>query len=97
MSKPIPFNRPLLTGREAAYLAEALAGAELSGNGPFTARCQDRLERTTGSARVLLTTTCTAALEMCALLLGLAPGDEVIMPSFTFVTSASAFALRGAV
>ncbi len=97
MSKPIPFNRPLLTGRERAYLAEAMAGAELSGNGPFTSRCQDWLECTTGSARVLLTTSCTAALEMCALLLGLAPGDEVIMPSFTFVTSASAFALRGAV
>ena len=97
MPVPVPFNRPTSATRSAAYVGEAMAGRQLAGNGPFTSRCQDWLERTTGAARALLTTSCTAALEMCALLLGLANGDEVIMPSFTFVTSASAFALRGAV
>jgi dTDP-4-amino-4,6-dideoxygalactose transaminase len=93
----IRFNRPALCGQEAAYIAEALCSGHLSGNGPFTRRCHDHIERATGSSRVLLTQSCTAALEMCALLLDLEPGDEVILPSYTFVTSASAFALRGAV
>ena len=73
-----------------------MAGAVYAGNGPFSRRCSDWLKAATGSAEVLLTPSCTAALEMCALLLDLQPGDEVILPSFTFVTSASAFALRGA-
>jgi dTDP-4-amino-4,6-dideoxygalactose transaminase len=93
----IPFNRIHLTGRESFYIAEALAGSKLSGDGPFTHRCSEWLRRTTGSAQVLLTHSCTAALEMCALLLELRPGDEVIMPSFTFVSTANAMALRGAV
>ena len=93
----IPFNRIHLTGREQLYLAEAIAGSKLSGDGPFTRRCSALLERATGSAQVLLTHSCTAALEMSALLLDLAPGDEVVMPSFTFVSTANAMALRGAV
>jgi dTDP-4-amino-4,6-dideoxygalactose transaminase len=93
----IPFNRIHLTGREQGYLAEAIGGTKLSGDGPFTRRCSALLERSTGSAHVLLTHSCTAALEMCALLLDLEPGDEVVMPSFTFVSTANAMALRGAV
>jgi dTDP-4-amino-4,6-dideoxygalactose transaminase len=93
----IPFNRPHLTGKELTYITEAHAAGQLSGNGTFTQRCQDRLAQQLGSARVLLTHSCTAALEMAALLADLRPGDEVIMPSFTFVSTANAFVLRGAV
>jgi len=93
----IPFNRPHLTGKELTYIAEAHAAGQLSGNGTFTQRCQDRLAQQLGSSRVLLTHSCTAALEMAALLADLQPGDEVIMPSFTFVSTANAFVLRGAV
>ena len=93
----IPFNRPYMTGRELDYIAKAHANGHLSGDGPFTKRCNDWLERTTGARRALLTHSCTAALEMAALLLDLEPGDEVIMPSFTFVSTANAFVLRGAV
>ena len=93
----IPFNRPHLTGKELTYIAEAHAAGQLSGNGTFTQRCQNRLAQQLGSARVLLTHSCTAALEMAALLADLRPGDEVIMPSFTFVSTANAFVLRGAV
>lgn len=94
--KTIPFSSPYLTGREKTYVDEVLCGRGLSGDGPMTKFCQAWLERDTGSARVLLTQSCTAALEMAALLAGVGPGDEVILPSFTFATSASAFALRGA-
>ncbi len=93
----IPFNRIYLTGREQCYLAEAIGGSKLSGDGVFTKRCSALLKQATNSAQVLLTHSCTAALEMCALLLDLQPGDEVVMPSFTFVSTANAMALRGAV
>ena len=95
-SKPIPFNRPAVTGRELPYLQEALASGHLSGDGAFTARCHAMLEAITGAAKVLLTTSCTHALEMAALLANLQPGDEVLCPAFTFVSSVNAFALRGA-
>jgi len=93
----IPFNRPHLTGREFAYIDEAIHGGQLSGNGRFTRRCHALLERQLGARRVLLTHSCTAALEMAALLLDLAPGDEIILPSYTFVSTANAFVLRDAV
>lgn len=92
----IPFNRAALVGRERAYMDEALAGGHISGDGPFTKRCERLLEGVLGAPRVLLTTSCTHALEIAALLLGLEPGDEVILPSFTFVSTANAFALHGA-
>jgi dTDP-4-amino-4,6-dideoxygalactose transaminase len=91
-----PFNKPHLTGREMDYIAEALAGGKLAGDGSFTRRCHARLEQLLGSGRSLLTTSCTDALEAAALLSGVGPGDEVIMPSYTFVSTANAFALRGA-
>jgi len=96
MSWRIPFNRPDLTGRELVYIQEALAEGQLSGDGPFGKRCERILEDALGVERALLTTSGTHALELAALLLELEPGDEVIVPAFTFVTSASAFALRGA-
>ena len=92
----IPFNRPHLTGREFAYIQEAVAAGQLAGNGRFTGRCHRWLERELSARRALLTHSATAALEMAALLLDVGPGDEVIMPSFTFVSTANAFALRGA-
>jgi len=92
----VPFNRPSFDARASDYLAESLASGKTSGDGPFTKRCRDLLERELGSASVLLTTSCTHALEMSALLLDLEPGDEVIVPSFTFVSTANAYALRGA-
>lgn len=93
----IPFNRPQLVGNEHKYVDQALRSGKLSGNGEFGERCAAELERRLGAPRVLMTPSCTAALEMAALLLELEPGDEVIVPSFTFVSSANAFALRGAV
>jgi dTDP-4-amino-4,6-dideoxygalactose transaminase len=93
----IPFNRPYLVGKELEYIAEAHANGQLSGDGSFTRRCHAWLEQKTGARKALLTHSCTAALEMAAILLDLAPGDEVIMPSFTFVSTANAFVLRGAV
>jgi dTDP-4-amino-4,6-dideoxygalactose transaminase len=93
----IPFNRPYMTGRELSYIAQAHANGHLSGDGPFTRKCHDWLREQSGAHMALLTHSCTAALEMAALLLRLEPGDEVIVPSYTFVTTASAFALRGAV
>lgn len=93
----IPFNKPYMTGRELHYISQAHASGHLSGDGPFTQRCNAWLEQRTGANKALLTHSCTAALEMAALLLDLAPGDEVIMPSFTFVSTANAFVLRGAV
>lgn len=92
----IPFNRACTTGREFEYIREAIANLHLSGNGPFTARSEELLTRLTGARSTYLTHSCTAALEMAALLLDVGPGDEVIVPSFTFSTTASAFALRGA-
>jgi dTDP-4-amino-4,6-dideoxygalactose transaminase len=94
---PIWFNRPALTGHEPRYIAEAMASGHLSGDGAFTARCREALEAITGAAAVLLTTSCSHALEMAVLLAGIGPGDEVICPTFTFVSSVNAFVLRGAV
>ncbi len=93
----VPFNRPYITGTEWARIGEAVANRQLSGNGPFTARCQDWLRARVGSRCALLTQSCTAALEMASVLADIGPGDEVIMPSFTFVSTANAFVLRGAV
>jgi dTDP-4-amino-4,6-dideoxygalactose transaminase len=92
----IPFNQPASTGRELQYMADAVAGGHISGDGPFTRRCHELLESVTGARRVLLTTSCTHALEMAALLLNLEAGDEVICPSFTFVSTVNAIVLRGA-
>lgn len=97
MSKSIPFNIPPITGRELSLLQEAIARRELSGDGHFTKQCEAWLVQRLGAKRALLTHSCTAALEMAAILGDLAPGDEVIMPSFTFVSTANAVALRGAV
>jgi len=94
--EPIPFNRPYATGKELIYAAEAQRNCHLSGDGPFTKRCQAWIEHQTGCAKALLTHSCTAALEMAALLLKVERGDEVIMPSYTFVSTANAFVLRGA-
>lgn len=94
---PIPFNRPYMTGQELPNMAEAHARMHLAGDGEFTRRCHLWLEEQTGTARALLTHSCTAALEMAALLLDIRPGDEVIMPSWTFVSTANAFVLRGGV
>ena len=93
----IPFNKPFMTGRELSYIAEAHARGHLAGDGAFTRKCNRWLEQRIGCARALLTHSCTAALEMAALLAEIQPGDEVIMPSFTFVSTANAFVLRGAV
>jgi dTDP-4-amino-4,6-dideoxygalactose transaminase len=97
MSRYLPFNRPHVTGREFANMQRAVENLHLSGDGPFTRQCQAWLEQRVGSVRALLTHSCTAALEMAALLIDVQPGDEVIMPSFTFVSTANAFVLRGAV
>lgn len=93
----VPFNRPYASGAELAHVEQAIAGGHLSGNGPFSERCARWLEDATGAERALLTHACTGALEMAALLAQIEPGDEVIMPSFTFVSTANAFVLRGAV
>ncbi len=92
----IPFTLPSLQGQEELYMTEALTKGRLSGDGPFTKRCQQYLEESMGIQKALLVTSCTSALDMCALLLDIAAGDEVIVPSFTFVSSINAFALRGA-
>ena len=93
----IPFNRPTAVGAELANIADALARGHLSGDGHYTHRCHQWLEQRLGCKRALLTHSCTGALEMAAILCDLAPGDEVIMPSYTFVSTANAFVLRGAV
>jgi dTDP-4-amino-4,6-dideoxygalactose transaminase len=93
----IPFNKPYMTGRELDYIAEAHINGQLAGDGPFTQRCETWLETTVGCRKALLTNSCTAALEMAAILADLQPGDEVIMPSYTFVSTANAFVLRGAI
>ena len=92
----IPFTLPTLEGNEQLYMTEALNKSRLSGDGPFTKRCHSFLEESLGVAKALLTTSCTAALEMSALLLDIKAGDEVIVPSFTFVSSVNAYVLRGA-
>jgi len=92
----IPFNRANLTGNEYLYISEALESGHISGDGRFTTKCQEVLERELGAGKALLTTSCTHALEMAALLLDIRPGDEVIVPSFTFVSTINAFVLRGA-
>lgn len=93
----IPFNKPFMTGRELAYIAQAHTNGHLSGDGQFTKRSHAWMQERLQASHALLTHSCTAALEMAALLLDLEPGDEVILPSYTFVSTASAFALRGAV
>ena len=96
MSRSIPFNRPCLTGNEYQYISQAIANGHASGDGPFTRKCHEFLEKELQVGKVLLTTSCTHALEMAALLIDCGPGDEIILPSFTFVSTANAFALRGA-
>ena len=92
----IPFNKPYLHGRELVYIAQAVASGKISGDGIFTKKCHEFFEKKYSFKKTLLTTSCTDALEMAAILLEIQPGDEVIVPSFTFVSSANAFALRGA-
>jgi dTDP-4-amino-4,6-dideoxygalactose transaminase len=94
--KAIPFNKPFLTGKEAHYLYQAVYSGKLSGNGIFTQKCQQFFRDHFGFGKCLLTTSCTDALEMAALLLNIQSGDEVILPSYTFVSTANAFVLRGA-
>lgn len=93
----VPFNQPYMTGKELYYIAQAKFGNKLAGDGPYTKRCHAWLEERTGCTKALLTHSCTAALEMSALLLDIQPGDEVIMPSYTFVSTANAFVLRGGI
>jgi len=85
----IPFNKACLAGREQEYMRDAVASGHISGNGKYTKLCEELLEKTLGTPCALLTTSCTHALEMTALLLNLQPGDEVILPSFTFVSTAN--------
>ncbi len=92
-----PFNKPFMTGKELWYIAQAHANGHLAGDGIFTRKCNAWLEARTGTHKALLTHSCTAALEMAAILADIGPGDEVIMPSYTFVSTANAFVLRGAV
>jgi dTDP-4-amino-4,6-dideoxygalactose transaminase len=96
MAVKIPFNRATLVGREIDYIREALSLSQLAGDGEFTKRCSEMIKAKTGGRSALLTHSCTAALEMAAILSDLKPGDEVIMPSFTFVSTANAVVLRGA-
>ena len=93
----IPFNKPYMTGKELDYISDAHAKGQLSGDGEYTRRCSTWLEQRIGCDKALLTHSCTAALEMSAILSDLGPGDEVILPSYTFVSTANAFVLRGAV
>jgi dTDP-4-amino-4,6-dideoxygalactose transaminase len=92
----IPFNKPYLTGNETSYIKDSVATGKISGDGLFTKKCHDFFEARYSFAKTLLTTSCTDALEMAAILCGVQPGDEIIVPSFTFVSTANAFALRGA-
>ncbi len=92
----INFNVPPFTGREMEYMKQAVENQKICGDGPFTRKCSEWIERQTGTARCLLTTSCTHATELAALLAEIKPGDEVIMPSYTFVSTADAFVLRGA-
>ena len=92
----IPFNKPFIVGKELYNIAQAVFESHISGDGPFTGRCHKWLENRLGCAKALLTHSCTGALEMAAMLCGIGPGDEVVMPSYTFVSTANAFVLRGA-
>lgn len=92
----IPFNKPYLSGKETQYINDAVSTGKISGNGKYTKLCQDYLKQRYGFGKCLLTTSCTDALEMAAILINIKPGDEVIMPSYTFVSTANAFILRGA-
>ena len=92
----VDFNRPVVIGREFEYMREAIENGHISGDGPFTKRCHAFLEEQLGVSKALLTTSCTHALEMSAILLEIEPGDEVIVPDFTFVSTVNAFVLRGA-
>ncbi len=92
----IPFNRPFIVGKELYYIAQAVQGGHLAGDGAFTKKCNEWMELKFGAKKVVLTHSGTAALDMCAILCDIGPGDEVIMPSFTFVSTANAFVLRGA-
>ena len=92
----IPFNRPFIIGRELEYIAQAVKNGHISGNGPFTKKCQALMEEKFKAKKILLTHSCTAALEMAMMLCRVGPGNEVILPSFTFVSTANAFHLRGA-
>ena len=92
----IPFNKPFTAGRELGYIEDAIASGRLSGDGEFSKRCERLLEERYGFHRALLTTSCTDALEMAAILCNIGPGDEVIAPSFAFTSTVNAFALRGA-
>lgn len=92
----IPFNKPRVIGKEIEYIQDVIENGHLCGDGKYTKLCHEWLEKNTGTKKALLTTSCTHALEMAALLLDIQPGDEVIMPSYTFVSTANAFALRGA-
>ena len=93
----IPFNKPYLTGKETYYIEDAVKSGKISGNGKYTQKCQTYFEQTYGFKKTLLTTSCTDALEMAAILINIKEGDEVIMPSYTFVSTANAFVLRGGV
>ena len=94
--KMIPFNKPPITGAEELYIKQALESGKLSGDGPFGKKCQNWFEANLPAKKTLLTPSCTAALELAAVLIDIQPGDEVIMPSYTFVSTANAFVLRGA-
>ena len=93
----IPFNKPYLSGKETAYIEQAVKSGKISGNGAFTQKCQHFFQDKYGFKKCLLTTSCTDALEMAAILLNIKPGDEVIMPTYTFVSTALAFVRQGAV
>ena len=92
----IYFNNPPFVGKELEYVRQAVNNQKICGDGPFTKKCSQWIEEKTGTAKALLTTSCTHATEMAALLMDIKPGDEVIMPSYTFVSTADAFVLRGA-
>jgi dTDP-4-amino-4,6-dideoxygalactose transaminase len=92
----IPFNKPYLTGKELDYIKDAVSRGKISGNGYYTQKCQEFFQERYGFKKCLLTTSCTDALEMAAILCNVQPGDEVIVPSYTFVSTANAFVLRGA-
>ena len=91
-----PFNKPAIAGNELEYIRDAIDSGKISGDGKYSKKCQQLIEGLTGCRKVLLTTSGTAALEMAALLFEIEPGDEVILPTFTFVSTANAFVLRGA-
>lgn len=97
LEKTITFSRATLTGKEEKYVKEVVASGRLSGDNVFTKKCHNWLEERTKTRKALLTTSCTHALEMSSVLIGINPGDEVIMPSFTFPSTANSFILRGAI